>query len=426
VTPEELRSRIQQARDAAAAHLRRRSVDDVLRLLDRVIGSWLRPGYPPRRRAEELLPLATGFSTEMIRHGLPLLLAPLRADAVRALLTAELGDYRVLDGTCNGRRATGPGLITHVMSGNIPALSAVSVVLSLAIKSAVLVKSAAGDPVFPALLAASISEVDEALGRCVVVANWRGGDREIEDIAFTGADLVVASGSDAAIAAIAPRVSGRFIGHSHKVSFAIIGTDRLSIPDMARRVAARLAYDVSLWDQQGCLSPQLCYVEAGGSVCPEDFAALLAEALARYASALPPRQLAFAEQAAVLRFRQEAEWQQAPAGALLASPASTAWSISVEHSAGFAPTCLNRCIRVKCVTSLSELPPALAAHRRQLEAAGVAVAAERLGTIVELLSECGVHRVCPLGTMQLPPLWWRQSGRPRVADWVEWVGVEDE
>jgi hypothetical protein len=407
---------------AAGRRLCRRSAENVLASIDRIVTNWLQPDYHLRRVAEELLPAATGFSPQMIRHGLPLLLEPLRSSRIRALLEDEFRDARVLDGVCAGRRALGPALITHVMSGNIPGLAFTPMLLSLALKSAVLIKSAAGDPISAALLAESIAEVDPELGQCVAVAHWHGGDRGLEEIAFGGADLVVASGSDAAVAAIAACVPGRFIGHGHKISFAAIGSECLDDRAAVQHVAHQLAYDVSLWDQQGCLSPQLCYVETGGRVTPAEFAELLGDALAHLATELPPRRLSLDERAAVLRFRQEAEWGQAEQ--LLASTDSTHWSISIEPTADFVPSCLNRCIRLKIVASLAELPATLGAHRRHLEAAGIAVAPQRHAEVADMLAGCGVHRICPIGTMQRPPLSWRQSGRPRVADWVEWTGVE--
>jgi hypothetical protein len=222
------------------------------------------------------------------------------------------------------------------------------------------------------------------------------------------------------------RVRTRLIGHGHKISFAAIGRDRLSSPDAARSLARGVAYDSSLWDQQGCLSPQLCYVEDGGHVGPLAFAEHLAEALSASALEFPPRTLGFDEQAHVLRFRHEAEWGGRMPGmkGLLASPGSTDWSISVEDGADFVPTCLNRCIRLKVVRDLGQLPAALAAHRRHLECVGLAVEAARESALSELLARCGVHRLCPIGAMQRPSLSWRQSGRPRVADWVEWTTVE--
>jgi hypothetical protein len=279
LSPTELQVALDAAR-RAAARLKARSIDEVLVPLDRVIAAWLEPNSAWQQRAQAVLPAATGFSQAMIRHGLPLLLAPLRIDAVRGLLREELGDFRVLDAARGGRRAVGPSLIAHVLSGNIPGLAAAPIVLSLAVKSAALIKAAAGDPIFPALFAASLREIDAELAECLVVTRWDGGDAGFEGVAFAAADLVVASGSDAAIAAIAARVPRRFIGHGHKVSFAAIGRECLALPDAALRLARHLAYDMSLWDQHGCLSPQLCYVETGASVTPEDFAGLLGDALA--------------------------------------------------------------------------------------------------------------------------------------------------
>jgi hypothetical protein len=420
LTPAKLQESIARALKAAQ-RLRQRPVDDVIAMLDSTVARFLRADDPLRLQAEAQLPGVTGFSSSMIRHGLPRLLEPLRGADIAGLLDAELGNRRVLDGWCDGRRAHGPGLVVHVLSGNIPALGAAPTLLSLALKSAVLVKPAAGDPLFPELLQAALTGVDPDLAECVVVAPWRGGDLEIEDAVFAMADLVVASGSDAAIAAIRSRVPGRFIGHGHKVSFAVVGRECLSDEQSAADVARRLAYDVTLWDQQGCLSPQLCYVEAGGGVSLATFADLLGEALSVLTQELPPRALSFEEKAAILRFRQEAEWSD---GASLLSSQGTEWSISVEPGYDLKPTCLNRCLRLMKIDNVHHLGETLSCHRRYLEAAGLACNAARLPAIAALLSEAGVHRVCRLGTMQTPSLSWRQSGRPRVAEWVEWTSTE--
>jgi len=342
--PAHLRAIITTITAAAARGRRARTLDDILAAIDDVVTSWLDPRYPPRQLAERVLPQATGFSAEMIAHGLPLLLEPLRADGIRALLQSEIV----------GRPPRGPLLITHVLSGNIPGLAAAPMLLSLALGSAILVKSAAGDAIFPAVFAQSIGERDHVLGKCVAVTYWHGGDRDLEEAAFSSSGLVVASGSDAAIAAIAARVPGRFIGHGHKVSFAAIGAECLAEGGTARDLARRLAYDVSLWDQQGCLSPQLCYIESGAHLAPGQFAELLAEELTAYAQELPPRKLSVEEQAAVLRFRHEAEWAT-PDATVLTSPDMMHWSISLEPGATFLPTCLNRCIRLKVVDDLSVL-----------------------------------------------------------------------
>jgi hypothetical protein len=422
-SPQELRAAVRVARDAAVRTLRSRPATAVLEPLAQVVENWLRTDYPLRQRAERELPALTGFSSQTVRHGLPQLLAPLRGDGVRRLLDAEFGDARVLDEPYRGRRAVGPFLIAHVLSGNIAGLAAIPLVLSLAIKSAVLLKMAAGDPLFARLFATSIAEVDADLGQCVCVARWPGGAVPLEEAVFAEADLVVASGSDATINALRGRVPCRFLGHGQKVSLAMVGRECLATEEAARALARRLAYDVSLWDQQGCLSPQICYVEAGAAIGPTQFAELVAAAMEHWAEALPPRQLTFAEQMEMRRFCQEAEWSVAGASRLLADKASR-WAISLEDVPQFRPTCLNRCLRLQIVAHLDEVASGLALQRRCLEAAGVAVGPARRAAVERWLAACGVHRVCPIGQMQLPPLTWQQGGRPRVADWVDWVGIE--
>jgi hypothetical protein len=404
------------ARALRTAHdrLQRRTREDVLATLQRVFDLWHQPGSPWRCFAEAVLPGVTGFSSQMIRHGLPKVLAPLGNDSIRELLDQEL--------PVEARRTPiAPPVIAHVLSGNIPGLGAIATHLSLAIGSAAILKTAAGDPLSTALWTRAIADTDPELGDCLAVTYWPGGD-QIENVVFDAAELVVASGADNAVASIAKRARGRFCGHGNRLSFAAVSRQCLADAGSARSLARALARDVTLWDQQGCLSPQVCYVEDDGSIGPLEFAEMLAEALTRDAVELPPRRLSFDEQTAVLRFRQEAEWGSQ--SRLLASTDS-AWSIAVEHGVNLRPTCLNRCIRLQTVSQLEDIAPVLVAHRNVLAAAGIAAPAPRRQCLVTLFGECGVHRICPIGKMQEPPLTWCQGGRPRVGDWVQWLEVED-
>ncbi len=194
----------------------------------------------------------------------------------------------------------------------------------------------------------------------------------------------------------------------------------------AAEVARQAAYDVTLFDQQGCLSPQLVYIEEGGVVTPQTFALLLARALEHWENSLPRGRVTTQESLAVRRVRDEAEWQ-ALAGksvVLHASAAGTAWSVIYDADPTFVPSPLHRTVRVKPLPSLGQLDALLVSWRPYLEAVGLAVSPTRLLAVAELLGRAGVSRLCPLGTMQTPPLNWRHSGRPRLADLVRWVGVE--
>lgn len=406
---------------SARERLARRPVDEILAAVDAAVASWADPESEWRREAERLLPEAARFSPEMVRFALPWMLEPLRAPAPQRLLDEELGDRRMLDGFARGRFAAGPALILHILPGNLPALAAAPIVLSVAIKSSALVKAARADRVFPALFARSLAAVDSELGACVATCYWTGGDRDPEARAFAAADLVVASGSDAALADIRARCASRFIGHGHRVSFAVVAAEVLRSSETARSAARALALDVSVWDQRGCLSPQLCFVEAGFKEACE-FARLTAAELEALAELLPPGPKTTAEHIAVRRFRDAARWRRGAAGraVVMAAADSNDWTVVVEPEPSFVPTPLCRSLRVLPVDDLADLPSILAPARHVLEAAGRTPSGERTPRIDRMLAAAGVHLILALGAMQRPPLLWPQGGRPRVADWITW------
>ena len=183
---------------------------------------------------------------------------------------------------------------------------------------------------------------------------------------------------------------------------------------------------MALYDQQGCLSPQLIYIEEGGAVTPKEFAALLATGLAHWQTELPRGPVSPEVSTTIRRVRDEAEWQ-ALAGkdiALHASPNGTDWTVVYDADPTFVQSPLYRTIRVKPLRNIAQLSGILDTWRPYLEAVGVAAGPERMATLADTLGALGVSRVCPIGTMQRPPLSWRHGGRPRVGDLVRWVGVE--
>jgi Acyl-CoA reductase (LuxC) len=402
----ELNARIAALRRAQST-LAARPRDDVVRVLGGVVDTWLAPDSAWFTRALEVLPDATGFSPAMIRHALPTMLEPLRSPALADLLAREVGARR------------GPALILHVLPGNLPGLAAIPTALSLAVGSAALLKAGRGDRVFPSLFAASIAERDPELGACGAAVYWPGGDRDREDMALAAADLVVASGDDATIADLARRVRGRFIGHGHRISFAFVAREVADDPSAALHAAERLAEDVAIWDQRGCLSPQLCFVE--GSVdAALRFGSLAAEALRPLALSLAPAHPTAADRLALRRFREDAEWRRfgGERAAVFASERDEYGTVVIEPKASFRPTPLNRSLRVQPVADADALASVLAPARAALESAGIAAAPGRWTVLAERMMACGVHRVSELGDMQRPPLAWRQGGRPRVGDWT--------
>lgn len=426
-SPTDLNARLDALLANRVQHLVPRTARDILDCVSQAVQRWLDPHSQERREAEARLPETTGLSAAMIRHVLPLIFQEYRADKLEALCVDELGCLEVLDrfvpSVSGQKRASGPPLMTHVLAGNVPGAGLDSVIFSLLVKSASLVKTSSAEPVLPVLFARSIQDIDPNLGACLSVVSWPGGNTELEDLAYGRADIVVASGSDASLTAIRKRTRGQFIGYGHKVSFGLVTKESLAD---AKAIAHKAAYDVALYDQQGCLSPQLVYVEEGGVATPKEFADLLATGLSHWQTELPRGPVPPEVSTAIRKVRDEAEWQ-ALAGkdiVLHASPNGTDWTVVYDADPTFIQSPLYRTIRVKPLRNIAQLGGILEAWRPYLEAVGVAADSERIATLANTLGALGVSRVCPIGTMQLPPLSWRHGGRPRVGDLVRWVGVE--
>jgi hypothetical protein len=394
--------RLIEALRGAQPALAARSRDAIIGSLETVVEDWLAPASDWRAAAMASLPAATGFSPQMIAHALPTMLAPLRRPALRELVAREAPARH------------GLRLIAHVLPGNLPGLAAIPAALGLAVGSAVLLKCGRGDRVFPALFAASIAARDPALGACVAACYWPGGDRDCESRVLSAADLVVAAGDDTTIASLASRTHGRFVGYGHRVSVAVVA--RESLADAA--AAAGVADDVALWDQRGCLSAQICFVE-GDAAAATDFAGQVADALRPLAARLPPAAMSTAERLAVRRFRDEAMWRQfdGRGGAVFDVDGDGAGTVVVEPDPCFRPTPLCRSLRVIPVPTLDALGDMLEPVRGILEGAAVAASPSRWPALAASLARWGVHRVCPIGTLQHPPLDWRQGGRPRLGAW---------
>src|SRR5205823_14613649 len=134
---------------------------------------------------------------------------------------------------------------------------------------------------------------------------WRGGGRGWGEAAFAGADVVAAGGPGGTGAGLAGRLGARLLAHGERVRVAAVSREGLGRDEP---LAERLALDVALHDQRGCLSPCAVYVEADGAPSPMAFAERLAAALERVARELPPGPATVEERAAQQLLASEAEW----------------------------------------------------------------------------------------------------------------------
>jgi hypothetical protein len=448
LSTEQMTALAQRVQHASRMHLKAMPVSDIVRVLDTATARLLNPQDIYRQQLERLLPQATGFDAEMVRLNLHAYLQTFRGLQLQRFVTEDFINPKVLDEfqprTHGGwTQAFGPDLLVHVWAGNVPALSMWSFVSGLLVKAGSIGKVSRAEPVFATLFAKLLAEVEPRWADCFAVVWWPSGDAH-ERTAFALADVVLAYGGNAALQSMQAHVpvTTRFLPHGHKLSFGMVSAAALSAhkgPDVARQAAL----DVARYDQQGCYSPHVFYVQRGAPVSPHDFAQHLGHQLAALQHKLPRRVLSLEEAAQVGAWREAHEF---------ASLHDDAQRDTENNSTGFSnPTHtvlgngdgdhastvvysdrplplsagpLNRHVLVVAVDSLDDVVPLIAPQRDDLQTVGLAAAPEELLHLGSKLGQAGVTRICALGAMTSPAAGWHHDGRFSLLDLVRMVDIE--
>jgi hypothetical protein len=340
------------------------------------------------------------------------LLGPTAPEDLLAWVRSELGNADALDlWVDHGKsktKALAPSTILNVVSGNTPHAALQSLIGGLLLGSRNLVKLPRG----------GIIEVDELLSG--LPDAMRSTVETAEDLPsgwLAQAEAVIVYGSDETIAHFRGLVSPSqvFVGHGHMASLGIVWDD----PGFASCDGA--ARDASLFDQQGCLSPQVFYVREIQPSFAREYAEKLASSMERFNRSHPRGPLTVAEKAEIANLR--AAYRFRAAGdlrvALWEGGANLDWTVVYEEDSWFPASPLNRVIFVKPLPEdfVNSIGPAVA----HIGAVGLFPCTEDLADRFAALRP---SRFCPIGSMQDPPWTWHNGGIPRLASLVKWVDFE--
>jgi hypothetical protein len=424
VTAHPLARRLAELRDAGV-ELRRRPARETLETLAAVFDGWCREGSPWRRALEPELAEATGFSAPVVAEGLRLGLESWSGEKLVELVAREIGPGDPLEAAGAGM-VSGFSTTAVFLAGAIPMPALLALAAPLVLRSPVLAKVASRDPVTARHVARSIAECDPLLGRCVACAEFRREDADSAD-ALLAADCVVASGSDETVAALGARVRPprRLVTYGHRLSVAAVGGASLR-GSRLRDAATRLALDVALWDQQGCLSPVAVYVVDASDAAADAFAEALAGALADIEERLPRGTVGVATAARISHERADAE-MRAAAGARVAvhAGAGTSWTVVREDAPAVRSAPLYRFVRVLPAVDDAALIDALAPLGPHLAAAALEGFDAGTHALARHLADLGASRICSFGAMQRPPLAWRHDNRGVLTPLARFSDLEE-
>jgi hypothetical protein len=227
-----------------------------------------------------------------------------------------------------------PNFVLGYGAGNLPgaalliALLAQSTTLADGRLPAVIVKNSRNEPIFSPLVFRALEAVDPELVSTVAILVWDYEDETVQNYLTGQADLIVAAASNETIGQIQIQIDKirskqdrpssrpiRFHAHGHKVSFSAIGKEALTVQTTAavqttvvgkslepKRMGELIggqslldvvtmlaALDSIFWDQHGCLSSRIHFVEEGGEgyYTPLEYAQRLQKQLSLLATFLP-------------------------------------------------------------------------------------------------------------------------------------------
>jgi hypothetical protein len=266
--------------------------------------------------------------------------------------------------------------------------------LALLAGAPILAKASSDDAEMPLAISAALSARAPALGASSGVLVFGREDARRMQGLLASADSVQVLGSDEAVAAVHAQCgpAQRFVGRGHGLGIALVTREALEREASAVSAARALAIDVAAYDQRGCLSPQVVFVEHNAALDALAFARLLYAALQALEHTQPRGALPAHAAAEQMQWRGLA----AARGELLAHER---FAVSCELDAAPRPSPGFRNIGVYALPDRSELPARLGALARFVKALGVAGDAPATSERSKL-----APYVCAAGAMQSPSL----------------------
>ncbi len=219
-------------------------IQDIIAFLNRVGRNWRSSEYSRRRLFIGQLQMVLGYSEEAAEHEADWIGVLFTSHArMLDLLDIELGSRFILDEWVRSDEAMvhayPVGRVTHVLPGNVPSSTVISLLRALLTKNISVLKVASGDPVTALSLALSLIELDAShpVTRAVTVAYWPE-DNELGAELIRSSDGVVAWGSAIAVQRAkersVPRRPSRRSGRNGVLPWSAVAPTRTRRPSASR------------------------------------------------------------------------------------------------------------------------------------------------------------------------------------------------
>ncbi|WP_395142628.1 acyl-CoA reductase [Armatimonas sp.] len=325
-----------------------------------------------------------GFPWAQVRRGI-------KALARSAPHCSESGDFEK------------PGVLALILAGNTPLLAWPVLHYAVLLGIPVFIKQSRDETVWTRHFVETLAEIDPEVAALLHLDSFPGDDLRTKTL-VQNADAVIAYGGDESIAALheATPEATPFQGFGHAISIGLIG---------GHWDAHRFARDVLMYDQAGCLSLQTLLVAyAYGSKVGH----ALALALERQRERLGVKARTDAAECRIVREARDLALME---GREVLGNSDLCWSVVIHQEPCPLPAPTGFCV-VHVIPYDDQKPFQwfLGEYVGKISCVGECVPG-RSDWWNQALKAEGVSRICQAGTMQMPPLDWR-NGNVDLRVWL--------
>jgi hypothetical protein len=190
------------------------------------------------------------------------------------------------------------------------------------------------------------------------------------------------------------------------------------------QVADQIALAVATFDQQGCVSPHAVFL-IGSHTAARTLAAQVAFALDRLEQRLPRGRISTAEALAIHEARTRAEFRHTEQEPVIFAGRNTSYTVVLDGSDSFEPSCLNRFVYIKPVPNLEQLIQCLQPTSPYLQSVAVlGFPDHELPELLDRLARAGASRITTFAELPWPPADWHHDGSHPLRELIRWVDIE--
>lgn len=393
---EQLKEIITSLRDAQV-WLREQPVEGLIGLIDMAAKRWMSEPKYQILKDKGLLFLSTWCAENNLRRVANL--------GLRGNIQYADNWLPMPDSEKHQMRANARGLVCHWLAGNVQILGLFALVQAILTKNCNLLKVSKNDEGVFRLLLTAFEELEytctdghvikgEDLLKTIAVIYF---PRTADDVArqmSASADVRIAWGGREAVETVASypsRYDAETVIFGPKLSMAVIAREDLQEEQEARKLARRVAVDVSIFDQTGCASPHNVYIERNGAVSPEQFCELLTEAMRKTEIQIPKPAMSAEQVSAIHSIRSVYDF----CGKVYGSETMSYTILLDDEPASHKPV-YSRVIFVHVVDDIND---ALAYVNEDIQTIGISSASERVQLFASSAAVRGAMRFPLIGRM---------------------------